>query len=746
MVLFASRSHYSLRQGNGKNDWCCHCMKIVIINTYDIQGGAARAAYRLHTGLTHRGHDSIMLVRYKSSSDNKVLAVETNMPADAEDEVFGCEMLSQYYIEQNRSELSNTLFSFPYPGCDIAEHPAIKTADVLNLHWISFFQSPSTIRKLLNLGKPIIWTMHDQNAFTGGCHYSAGCTGYESDCIPCPQLVKDPNCLPAAVLNEKRSMFNSDNLFIVSPSRWLAECARKSCVFMNRRTEAIPNALDVEMFQSHDKIKAKKSFGLEADDVLVLVGADSGRERRKGFHIVREVITRCLQDLHFCKLVKEGRMHLFAFGSHQEKIDHMGFPVRKLGHIKDDHELSVAYAAADLFLFPSLEDNLPNTILESLSCGTPVLAFATGGVPEIIEDSVDGYLIPAFDISLMTARLLDCICNASLLSTLSANARKKAEMVYALDIQASSYEKLFLEAIHRSSIKTISVRATNSISDSASSIIGMSSQLKKTVESTVFLINKSLVSNLRKVQADLSCSQKQLAEVLEEKSDMYRQVLFLQHQVNCLSTGRGALHALLRRITHKLGGGKFQRTEEQQKTEKKSLGTEGSLSDNVHSILFDALAKVRSIQANVDEKTLLSLYSFGTTVRRILCIEPTVDMVQASWIMSCAGADVLCIGDNHELHFASKAKLDVYYGDIVELLHSSGRIALTDYDCILISTKGVHRIAWLLADAAHYLPTVLTYRSELSFRYSLPQYALERSIGDFLLMRSTYIYRDMIPA
>jgi len=745
-------------------------MNIVIINCYDVQGGAARAAHRLHTGLSLRGHNSSMLVRHKSSDELKVHSISTNMSPETEDELIGCDMLRQYYIEQNRSKISNTFFSFAYPAFDIASHPLVESADILNLHWVASFQSPATIRSLINLGKPVIWTMHDQNPFTGGCHYTAGCSGYEADCFPCPQLLKDPCRLPSEVLKEKRSFLDRTNLMLVSPSKWLADCARKSRVFSSRRVEVIPNGLDTTIFFPHDKTEAKKSFGLQADDVVVLVGADSGRDRRKGYHVVREVVTRCLRDAQFCQLVKEGRVHLFAFGSHQEKIDHMGFPVRKLGQIEDDSQLSLAYAAADVFLFPSLEDNLPNTVLEAMSCGTPVLAFKTGGVGEMISDGIDGYLISLHDVASMTDRLLFCIQNPNALRSLSANARRKIETDYTLNVQASRYETLFRELLKGNYVEDLSAQCVPYVCSEdvpgVASALGMSNSLKRAVEGTVFLLNKTLLHDLRKVQTELVLSQKQLGESIQEKSDRYREVLYLQHQVNCLSSGRGAAKTLFLRLLQKMFRTEFDfedrnivRTAVKHLIKRWELSpimggcralrnrfhsvgkrkTEDELNAVVNSLRFSALARARAIQGNIDEDALLRLFSFGETIKKMVCIEPSLDMVQAAYMLSCSGVDVLCIGENHELLIASRVGLHVRYGDGPELLHSPSDISLHEYDCLLLQTKQVLGIADFLADAAKSLPVLMLYRSETVPCFTLPQFSLEQTIGDFKIMHSCYL-------
>jgi hypothetical protein len=211
-------------------------MRILQINTHDIQGGAARAAYRLHQGLRQIGADCRMLVRHKVSLEDSVLQVqksELESPIEDIDET----AIQTHYIDTHRTELSNTYFSHSFPGFELANSAVVRAADVINLHWVARFQSPVTLGSLVHSGKSVVWTLHDQWPFTGGCHYSAGCQNYRQDCRSCPQLTEDPFSLPSAVLNDKRQLFKHANLTIVTPSRWLAECAHESSVLKNFRVE-----------------------------------------------------------------------------------------------------------------------------------------------------------------------------------------------------------------------------------------------------------------------------------------------------------------------------------------------------------------------------------------------------------------------------------------------------------------------------------------------------------------------------
>ena len=209
-------------------------MKILQISTHDIRGGAARATYRLHRGLRHMEQDSCMLVRFKETDDDFVSAVAQEQETDAN--AFFLEVpIQEQYINAHRTDISNTLFSLPYPGYDIFRSPLVQNADIINLHWVSQFQSPVTLKHVFALGKPVVWTLHDQWAFTGGCHYSSGCKEYQSSCKECPQLANDPFSLPEAILHDKEGLFQKANLTIVTSSRWMGRCAGESRLFKSLR-------------------------------------------------------------------------------------------------------------------------------------------------------------------------------------------------------------------------------------------------------------------------------------------------------------------------------------------------------------------------------------------------------------------------------------------------------------------------------------------------------------------------------
>lgn len=418
-------------------------MKVALISTNDIDGGAARATYRLHLGLQQLGVESSMVVRGKRSPAPHIYATDT---AYTEQYVqrMGLASIQSVFIDGDRSDLTNTLFSLPYPGVDLSCFPQVLEADVIHLHWVSKFQSITTLQKLLQLGKPVVWTLHDCSAFTGGCHYPAGCDRYQTTCSGCPQLSENPVDLPAHLLQDKLALLQAP-ITVVTPSQWLADCARQSVLFRHQRVEVIPYGLETEVFRPMPKGEAKRALGLEEGAIALLIGANDGNEQRKGFLPLFKALQQCRANPQFENLVESGKVMLLCFGTPSTDLETLHIPVRSFGDIDSDETLSQLYSAADLFILPSLEDNLPNTMLESMACGTPVIAFANGGIPDAVLDGKTGLLVPSGDLEALAQAIVTLVLAPEQRQALGATARQAVEANYALALQAERYRALYAD-------------------------------------------------------------------------------------------------------------------------------------------------------------------------------------------------------------------------------------------------------------------------------------------------------------
>jgi len=411
-------------------------LNIVIIGTHDISGGAARAMYRLHKGFQNIGENAYIISKIKKSDNAKVFKINPIFDLVNHSNIETKKWIQDEYIDNGRSKLSNTLFTFPYYGYDLSELEIIQKADIINLHWVALFQSPETISRLLSLGKPVVWTLHDMRAFSGGCHYSAGCRGFEDGCFNCPQIANDDLNIPAMVLQLQKKYYGNSQINIVTPSKWLAEEAKKSAVFCNSKVEVILNGLDINVFRPTDKHEARKILGLDSNKKYLLFGADSTGSTYKGFNLLLETLS---------KLNRVDDIVLLIFGSEHEDIKQLNISYKCFSKVKDDEKLSIIYSAADIFLLPSYEDNLPNVMLESFACGTPVVAFEVGGAADIINNGATGYLVPAYDTSIFSLKVEALLNNDMELVAMSRSCIEFANHNFSVEKQANAYKELFLK-------------------------------------------------------------------------------------------------------------------------------------------------------------------------------------------------------------------------------------------------------------------------------------------------------------
>lgn len=360
-------------------------MKILIVNAHDVVGGAARAANRLHKGLLANGIDSQMLVQTKSGQDFRVLAPQTK---------FGkikAKLLpfwDQLALGKYKSR-TQTVFTLGITGdSSLIDRINALKPDIVHLHWISKgFMSISDIGRIK---APIVWSLHDMWPFTGGCHYDEWCGAFVKGCGSCKVLGSDKaNDLSSKVFSVKQKAYANADITVVGLSNWLAEEARKSKLFADKTIVNLPNPIDPEEFGPINKAFARQLFGLPADKKLILFGAMSATaDPRKGFSQLAGALEQLSSDY---KLV--------VFGSEEPRTP-QGFKQKAhyLGMLNDNVSLKALYNAADVMVVPSLQENLSNAIMESLACGTPVVAFDIGGNGDMITHQQNGYLATPFDI------------------------------------------------------------------------------------------------------------------------------------------------------------------------------------------------------------------------------------------------------------------------------------------------------------------------------------------------------------
>ena len=401
-------------------------------------GGAARAGLRLHHGLNKKGIHSKACVHRKSSDDDSIVTTSGFKRFWADGASFFSSKVDNYLKKDGQTWGSEYACSTPYVSFINSLNP-----DIVNLHWLgSGFLPPASIAYLAKR-YPLVWTLHDMRAFTGGCHYSEGCRNFENSCGHCPQVSK-PSQKDASNYSWriKNRHFEKSNFTVVTPSVWLANEAKKSSLFSGKRVDVIPNGLDLQRFKSHDKSHARKQLGLPEEKNLILFGAlNSTGNDRKGFDLLRKALERLSETS------ASENCYLLILGT-DATYDSLNLPLPGLclKSVKDDSRISKIYAAADVFVAPSREDNLPNTVIESLACGTPVVAFEIGGMVDMIDHKKTGFLAKPFDIDAMASGIAYCLSEDAK-QRVSQSARETAEKNYCESMQASRYIDLYNELL-----------------------------------------------------------------------------------------------------------------------------------------------------------------------------------------------------------------------------------------------------------------------------------------------------------
>lgn len=414
-------------------------MKVLLLSTTDIHGGAARAAYQLHQGLQIINVSSQMLVQTRLSDDETVTSSQTRIEKAIAKLRPGLDKLP---VQQLYPQCDGTMFSLQWLPDRNASKVSHIDADVINLHWVcGGFLNIGSIAKFK---QPIVWTLHDMWAFTGGCHYSQECHRYTDSCGTCPQLSSRKHSdLSHWVWQRKAKALKSINLTIVTPSVWLAKGASSSSLFKDLRVEVIPNSLDTARYKPVNRQAARQILGLPQDKRLVLFGAMKATSNpRKGFHLLQPALHS------LSKTAWKEQLSLVIIGASQPSHPpDLGFEAHYLGVLSDDISLALAYAAADVFIAPSIQDNLPNTVMEALACGTPCVAFNIGGMPDLIEHQQNGYLAQAYKTEDLAQGITWVLENTDRHQKLCSYARKKVEQEFTQELQAHRYLSLFAELI-----------------------------------------------------------------------------------------------------------------------------------------------------------------------------------------------------------------------------------------------------------------------------------------------------------
>lgn len=407
-------------------------MKILFANTRDFVGGAAIAAYRLFRGIKELGYDSSMIVDIKNSTDKSVKSPSKKIELIKQKLRAKLDYLPQQIYKYDDG-LVRSLSFIPGPNLKKINE---SNPDIVHLHWIN--NGFLSIEQLAKIKSPIVWTLHDMWAFCGAEHYTGNNQYYHSG------YEASKNYFDKWVWSRKKKIYSKiGNLTIVTPSNWLAESARRSKLLGSRRIEVIGNGIDTNFYRPQNIQELRMKYGISVNRKIILFSGYKGVEDpRKGFkYLIKALeIDKNFQIFDDIELVVIGSEEIV-------ELENLNIKCHFMGLINDSKVMRDLYALSDLFILPSTEDNLPNTVMEAMSCGTPVIAFNVGGVPDMVDHKKNGYLAKPFEEEDLSKGIKWCINSNDLLEKLSINARQKIVLDFDVSKQAEKYISLYKDII-----------------------------------------------------------------------------------------------------------------------------------------------------------------------------------------------------------------------------------------------------------------------------------------------------------
>ena len=413
-------------------------VRVLIVSTSEKTGGAAVAANRLCEALNNNGVKAKMLVRDKETEDITVAELPRSWK-------LRWNFLWERWCIFLRLHLSRkNLFAIDIAnaGTDITRLPEFKEANVIHLHWVNQgMLSLKNIRKIIDSKKPVVWTMHDIWPATAICHITLGCRKFTSTCHHCKYLPGGggDNDLSATVWQQKKKAFKGKNICFVTCSRWLETEAKASALLKGEKITSIPNPINTHVFTKTNQHEARQQLGLPGDKKILLFVSQRATNRNKGMDYL---VAACQQLAQHHPEMKE-KLAIAILGGHSEEvIDDLPFKAFPLGYISDEQRIVSVYNAADVFILPSLDDNLPNTIMEAMACGLPCVGFKVGGIPEMIDHQKNGY-VAQYKSTDDLEKGIQWVLTEADYETLSANAMKKVASAYSQQSVAMRYINVY---------------------------------------------------------------------------------------------------------------------------------------------------------------------------------------------------------------------------------------------------------------------------------------------------------------
>jgi len=416
-------------------------MNITILSTTDLAHGAGVAAYRLHQSLVQAGENSRMLVSLKVSNDSHVYQIKPNPSS------------SLSYLKSKLQDKSEKLVNSIAPQCiystnnkSVLEHPYVVESDVINLHNLHWDEKNFSLNILPILSKkvPLVWTLHDMWAFTGHCIYSLDCDRWKIGCGKCPDLT---SYIPlkidttAWLYKIKQQIYQNSQITIVAPSKWLVNLAKQSPLFKDFPVEHIPYGIDQTIYYPLDKKQVRQVLNIDTDAPTIIFVASSLNDTRKGGIYLEQALEKIQHQFKDLQILLLGHGRVCHNNTHLKIIE--------LGYIQSPRIMPLLYSAADLMICPTIADNLPNTVLESLACGTPVVGFNIGGVPDMVEHLENGYIAVTKNADDLATGITTLLNDTAKRKAMEVKAVNTITEKFSFSLQAERYIQLYNSIVQK---------------------------------------------------------------------------------------------------------------------------------------------------------------------------------------------------------------------------------------------------------------------------------------------------------
>lgn len=409
------------------------------VSTHDTRGGAAKACFRLHQGLLELGCDSTLYCRWKHSNLSSVVGLHDGEPSWKAWLTAAESFRLRLPVKTYRLGKNCDLFSLQSGPCKRLPKELLQ-ADVIHLHWVTSMIDLEHFFSAVPTSTPIVWTLHDMNLLTGGCHFSGPCVKFRSGCGACPELTSsNPADLASRTFERKKKVLDrlpEGRLTLVCPSTWMESEVASSLLLRRFSRATIPYGVDFEQFRPDEQQHFRQANGIGADSCIILFVSDHVDNHRKGF----DLLHAAFRQADFASDAV-----LITVGSPTGKLEVQlpNIRVVELGRITNPSEMAMIYSAADFLVIPSRQDNLPNTVLEAMACGTPVLGFDVGGIPDMVKDGVTGRVVATQTAGALAASICQLVSEPHECRRMGESARKMVLEQFSLDRQARDCTRLY---------------------------------------------------------------------------------------------------------------------------------------------------------------------------------------------------------------------------------------------------------------------------------------------------------------